>query len=228
MRRRWLLIAALLAGCDGAAFLCHSEDDCTLGGEAGICFAGSCAYPDASCPSGYRYAAGLRNGFAGECVSDDASDEEVTGSDTSSGSSSSSTSSSSSDASTDESSSSGDGSSSTTADEESSTGVNPPEESSSSSSGAPIVCEELGCAECFECVAQPGGACATLDDECEEGLECAASERCMHACAIKGLCIDDCCDYAADEVTRAHDLHECRSEACFAACSELPQPYCGE
>lgn len=227
MRRRWLLIAALIAGCDGAAFLCHSADDCTLGGEAGICFAGSCAYPDPSCTSGYRYAAGLRNGFAGECVSDDAEDEETTGSGSSS-SGSSSSSSSGSDASTDESSSSGGDASSTTAEEASSSGDNAPEASSSSSSGEPLACEELGCAQCFECVAQPGGACATLDDACEEGIECAASERCMHACAIKGLCIDDCCDYAADEVTRAHDLHVCRSEACFAACSDLPQPYCSE
>jgi hypothetical protein len=227
VRRHWLLIAALIAGCDGASFLCHSADDCTLGGEAGICFAGSCAYPDASCPSGYRYAAGLRNGFAGECVSDDAEDEDVTGSDTSSGSSSSSSTSSSStgsDASSEESSSSGEASSTTTPDA-SSTGDNATDESSS---GSPIACEELGCAQCFECVAQPGGACAMLDDACEDGIECAASERCMHACAIKGLCIDDCCDYASDEVTRAHDLHVCRSEACFAACSDLPQPYCSE
>ena len=72
VRVRTLLCASLLAACKVESFACGDDDECMLAGEPGACVAGSCAYPDAMCPSGYRYAAGLDSGLAGECVPEDA------------------------------------------------------------------------------------------------------------------------------------------------------------
>jgi hypothetical protein len=231
------VIAALLgvvgspAGCDGERFVCRGADACWLGGEAGLCLAGNCAYPDAACPSGYRYAVGLGNALAGECVALDdvgGSTGDVVGGSTGGSSSSSTRGSTDAEPGSDASSDGGEPSmpASTDTDAFGSTGTDEPTEDSSSS-GPSTACDDLSCAGCFACVVEPGEACAELVAACELASDCTVSATCMHACAVKGICIDDCCgDFDDAGVTTAHDLHSCRGEACATACPDLPQPYC--
>lgn len=238
-----VLLAGASAACTMDAFACHDPDDCSLGGVAGLCLEGNCAYGDDSCASGYRYAVGLATSLAGECVAmDDVegdSDEEPGSTGRPDGTSSSTA--------------HGDATSSDESTEESSTGRNwptlpmvdtddasstsdapdPSDDASSgsgidqTSSGNGIVCGDLSCDGCFACVVEPGGECAMLEDSCEAGTDCVASATCMFSCAVKGLCFNDCCgDYDAGDVATAHDLHECRAEACSTACLDLPEPYC--
>lgn len=60
----------LLQACgDSSAFTCREDSQCVLAGEAGLCQPTShCSYPDAECPSGYRYPVGAPNDLAGLCA----------------------------------------------------------------------------------------------------------------------------------------------------------------
>ena len=53
--RRLGLVASLGLGCySPPAFTCARASDCDLEGR-GACVEGRCAYPDATCTTGYRY-----------------------------------------------------------------------------------------------------------------------------------------------------------------------------
>ncbi len=231
-----LLLSANAAGCDGEPFMCRVADECRLGGEPGLCLGGSCAYPDAACASGYRYAAGVANALAGECVDANDPDEgSMADEPGSTGGSVPATSTSEGSTSVEPSvgeSTSGrepndDGSTSSmpSTDAVGSSGDEPPEDGSTTAP-APS-CDALDCAGCFACVTEAGQACAMLDEDCDDATMCRASASCMWACAIKGICFDDCCGgLDGGDVSTAHDLHSCRAQACANACPDLPQPYC--
>ena len=63
----WTVIA-----CAGATFVCGDDEDCALSGVPGRCQpTGACAYPDAACLGGHRYAAGAPPELAGRCVGEE-------------------------------------------------------------------------------------------------------------------------------------------------------------
>ncbi len=50
-------------------FMCDDDDVCVLDGTQGVCTdVGHCAYPDATCPDGYRFATGAPADIAGQCA----------------------------------------------------------------------------------------------------------------------------------------------------------------
>ncbi|MEM6992479.1 MAG: hypothetical protein AAF721_18340 [Myxococcota bacterium] len=64
--RLWWTV--LVAGCNAPTFACAEDSQCVLSGTPGVCQSdGRCSYPDAECPSGYRYP--VLHG--GECVPGD-------------------------------------------------------------------------------------------------------------------------------------------------------------
>lgn len=81
MRSTLLAVVILGAvGCGGRnAVQCEQDANCDLSG-GGMCIASStggmwCAYPDPTCPDGYRYSdQSVGDGLAGECVPDDGID----------------------------------------------------------------------------------------------------------------------------------------------------------
>lgn len=79
--RLWLAVAALassvvgVVGCQSSTFACQSDGAC----PQGRCESqGWCSFPDASCPSGFRFADHAAEGLAGTCV-DVAAGETETG-----------------------------------------------------------------------------------------------------------------------------------------------------
>jgi alpha-tubulin suppressor-like RCC1 family protein len=64
-----LLIVAALGCGRHAGYVCEVSSQCVLGGQSGVCEPdGHCAFPDVSCPSGYRYESEAGDGLAGTCV----------------------------------------------------------------------------------------------------------------------------------------------------------------
>ena len=68
MRQVWML--ALLVGCRVTGeFHCESSEQCRGQGAAiGVCITGSCAFDDADCASGWRYADSAADEVAGACL----------------------------------------------------------------------------------------------------------------------------------------------------------------
>src|SRR5688500_5522687 len=84
--RAWgvMVFAVASVACGSERFTCSEDGECVLGGEPGVCVAGNCAYVDPLCASGYRYAAGLGNALASECVEEGDAPDSDTGNGTSS------------------------------------------------------------------------------------------------------------------------------------------------
>lgn len=63
-----LALLLAVAGCHNSTpkISCSDDAQCTLASRPGVCLEGSCAIPDTSCPSGYRY--DTMAGGSGECV----------------------------------------------------------------------------------------------------------------------------------------------------------------
>jgi hypothetical protein len=233
-----LAIASVAAACNAQAFACGGDDECELGGEPGLCVAGNCGYPDPTCPSGYRYAAGLANGLAGQCVSDD----DVAGSDTemgtgsgpataSTGSTSTGPMATSLPPGTDASTSTTDGAGPTTPGPPSTTGPDDPDTTTDASAtttaaagttAAPSACLELDCADCMRCVDNDGEACADVWEACAAQTGCPQASGCMELCVDAGSCTDNCCA-ELDDTTKmqAIELHACRMEACDEVCEDI-------
>lgn len=71
------MLLGAAAGCleVPAEFRCEWDDECVMRGEQGVCVdEGWCAFEDALCASGLRYAEHSVHGRAGYCVPDDAGD----------------------------------------------------------------------------------------------------------------------------------------------------------
>jgi hypothetical protein len=235
MRVRTLLCAGLLAACKVESFACAGDGECMLAGEPGACVAGNCAYPDAMCPSGYRYAAGLDNGLAGECVAEDAIDSSDT--DATTGSSSESSSSESSSSST----SSGAGPSTdpvTTSTDPGTTMMasatsnitdttdTPMTEGPPTTSGMVSECTELVCEDCINCAALEN--CAEEATGCVGQRECATTTECLSQCVFGGLCLDDCCELVeAEAAAAAVALFNCVLDVCVMNCKVVGELTCG-
>jgi len=67
---RAAILVALLGGCRfTGTFECSIADQCVgPGGTAGSCIAGSCAYSDADCTAGFRFAESAAEDLAGVCL----------------------------------------------------------------------------------------------------------------------------------------------------------------
>ena len=69
MRRAWMLVLALGAGCRVTGeFHCDTSDQCRDNGTTGVCIVGSCAFGDADCTSGWRYSDSAEDSVAGVCL----------------------------------------------------------------------------------------------------------------------------------------------------------------
>jgi hypothetical protein len=233
VRIRTLLCASLLAACKAEGFACAGVGECMLAGEPGVCVAGNCAYPDAMCPSGYRYAAGLDNGLAGECVAEDAIESSDTDASTGSSESSSSESSSSSTASS---------TSSTTDPVTASTGSSTTMMTgltsnvtdtmgTSMTDGMPTTteipseCTDLACENCLNCAALE--TCVEEATSCASQRECTTAVGCLSECLFSGVCLVDCCEMAGAEVAAAAlELYNCVLAAC-PTCMVVGEPTCG-
>jgi hypothetical protein len=230
-RHLLLAIVGLVAACNVQAFACVGDGDCMLGGEPGVCVEGNCAYPDATCPSGLRYPAGLGNGLAGACVPPDevtsAGTEAVTSEGPSSTGSSGPPATTAPPATDDTSSSTtqsldatrgGDGSTSSSTGKDDDTTGNASSAITGGSTFAPpaSVCLELmDCADCMRCVDGDGEPCSDQAAACSVLPGCPEAAGCMEFCVAFDDCATDCCaGVAMDAVSAAIDLHDCRVEVC--------------
>ena len=84
------------------------------------------------------------------------------------------------------------------------------------------------CADCFECVTEPGQACAAASDACDAIQGCMFVSQCMAACTAGGLCIDNCCDgHTNAAIDAAIALDDCQRETCLAdPCSDYNEAPC--
>lgn len=89
-----LLGVSFAAGACSAStpFSCDDDSECVLKGQSGICTAArQCAYPDGTCPSGFRHPIGANFGLSEECADEGPSPASSTGSSTGSSSTTAST-----------------------------------------------------------------------------------------------------------------------------------------
>ena len=234
-----LAIACALAACKADGFACAGDGECMLGGEQGQCVGSNCAYPDAMCPSGYRYAEGLGNGLAGQCVDENdvlPPDTDATTSDPTTGttgtsaltltseSSDSSGAISASGADGDSTSSTSTGSTSREPTGPMTSDVTLPVTTDSLDTGVPG-CGNLDCESCFECA--PEDPCIVEAVVCEKLAGCPTIVACFAQCAITGLCLDNCCDAMDDQsIGAAQMLYICQAETCVEACGGAVEPTC--
>jgi hypothetical protein len=139
-------LAVGLACASDDPFRCVEDGQCRLGGTPGVCALGHCAYPDASCDSGFRYPVGAGNGLAGTCAEPNVvSDSGASATDSNSGSDSASDSDSDSDATSESSDPSTESTSESTTDPtvgSSTASTTDPETTSDSSTGIVDDCEQ--------------------------------------------------------------------------------------
>ena len=199
----WVLASI---ACRAETFACSEHGECVLGGEPGVCVAGNCAYEDAMCASGYRYAAGLGNALASDCVDE----ADVPASDTENGSGSS-------------------GSASTTIEPtmtSSSTSETVDESSGpmTSDTGA-LACES--CEACLDCATGPMGSCAMEYAACEAIENCTTGHACLEAC-LSGMPCGACCEGLSVEAINAmYVAIACQQTACNDNCGMFPPTDCG-
>jgi hypothetical protein len=203
-----MVIAIGLASvaCGAERFTCSEDGECVLGGEPGVCVAGNCAYVDAMCASGYRYAAGLGNALASECVEEgDAPDSDTENATGSSGSTI--------DPSTPSS------SSTTESDDESSSTT------SMSSTGAND-CTNPSCESCLECAVGSMGSCAKEYALCEYIQGCQMGHACLQAC-LSGMVCEECCSGLSPSAIEAmYAVIACQQTACNDNCGTFPPLDC--
>lgn len=97
----------------------------------------------------------------------------------------------------------------------------------SSESGPGIVCDDLACGDCAECVVEDGQACAALYDACEGMEACPPIASCMAYCGTTGLCLDDCCaGEPGGAIAAAIAVNNCRQDACPTSCVDYQNPVC--
>jgi hypothetical protein len=101
------------------------------------------------------------------------------------------------------------------------------ETGSSSDTGSLVVCDDLDCEACVDCVIEDGQPCAALAETCEGAPGCDGAAACMAYCGVTGLCLDDCCAMASPGARAAAlALNECRSSSCATACFDYQAPVC--
>ena len=208
---RWhaVAIAVVLAAVGGCtnddAFTCLSEADCNEA-DGGVCVQGFCAFPDAECPSGYRYGEFSGN-RSNKCVPVETA-EDTDGLPpvpaTSSGSSGSMS------ATSDASTTSGATTSTTT----STTTTGPSETETTAGDCSPIggecVVPEDCCSACSTC---EGGSCVARTGDTEPCGEC-------QACDATGECsitMDASCD-AGDMIDCSEYVHGLRQQGSVTSC----------
>lgn len=66
---RIALVALVLAACGSRnAFECMTNNQCVLGGKSGVCVQNACAFPDSTCPEGYKFESNAPGGVGGTCA----------------------------------------------------------------------------------------------------------------------------------------------------------------
>jgi hypothetical protein len=202
-----IVIGLASAACRADTFTCSEDGECVLGGEPGVCVAGNCAYVDAMCTSGYRYAAGLGNALAEQCVEEG----DVLDSDTENGTGSSG---------------------STTIDPSmTSSSTESVDESSGPmttmpmSSTGPIEC--ASCESCLDCAVGPMGSCAMEYASCEAIEGCPTGHACLEAC-LSGMGCEACCGgLSVDAINAMYTTIACQQTACNDNCGTFPPTDCG-
>lgn len=225
----WL--ACVLSACGGAeAFACMQDAECVLGGDPGVCVDGRCAYPDPTCPSGYRHPASL-GGMCAPGVGPGGTD-----SDASTGTASTSASSptgatgdgSETSGSTQSVASTSDADTGVTSSGPTSTTMATSDASTTTTGGPPSDCGEQSCSKCAMCVREPGGDCFAQTQVCASIDGCPAAVSCMIACSVDDDCSQDCCENLDNEgITALLQLHACSAQTCVPACDLFEDPPCG-